>query len=107
MGLVALEDILEEIVGEFTSSMIDQEDYITREADGSYVILGNASIRDVNKALDWSLPTEGPRTVSGLILEVLESFPDGNVGLVIGEHSLETLKLDSNVIQSVRAAQHH
>jgi Mg2+/Co2+ transporter CorB len=106
MGLVALEDILEEIVGEFTSSMIDQEDYITREADGSYVILGNASIRDVNKALDWSLPTEGPRTVSGLILEVLESFPDGNVSLVIGEHSLETLKLDSNVIQAVRAAQH-
>ena len=103
MGLVALEDILEEIVGEFTSSLIDQDDYITAERDGSYTILGNASIRDVNKALDWTLPTEGPRTISGLILEVLEAFPEGNTSLALGEHCLEILSLDSNVIQAVRA----
>ena len=103
MGLVALEDILEEIVGEFTSSLIDQDDYITAERDGSYTILGNASIRDVNKALNWTLPTEGPRTISGLILEVLESFPEGNTSLALGEHCLEILSLDSNVIQAVRA----
>jgi Mg2+/Co2+ transporter CorB len=103
MGLVALEDILEEIVGEFTSSLIDQDDYITAERDGSYTILGNASIRDVNKALNWTLPTEGPRTISGLILEVLEAFPEGNTSLALGEHCLEILSLDSNVIQAVRA----
>jgi len=103
MGLVALEDILEEIVGEFTSSLIDQDDYITAERDGSYTILGNASIRDVNKALNWTLPTEGPRTISGLILEVLEAFPEGNTSLALEEHCLEILSLDSNVIQAVRA----
>ncbi len=103
MGLVALEDILEEIVGEFTSSLIAQDDYITPEADGSYLILGNASIRDVNKALDWSLPTEGPRTISGLMLEILESFPDANACMAIDQHRLEIVNLDSKVIQSVRA----
>lgn len=103
MGLVALEDILEEIVGEFTSSLIAQDDYITPEPDGTFLILGNASIRDVNKALDWSLPTEGPRTISGLMLEILESFPDANVSMAIGEHRLEIVSLDSKVIQSVKA----
>jgi Mg2+/Co2+ transporter CorB len=103
MGLVALEDILEEIVGEFTSSLIAQDDYITPEPDGTFLILGNASIRDVNKALDWSLPTEGPRTISGLMLEILESFPDANASMAIGEHRLEIVSLDSKVIQSVKA----
>ena len=90
-------------MGEFTSSLIAQDDYITPEPDGTFLILGNASIRDVNKALDWSLPTEGPRTISGLMLEILESFPDANVSMAIGEHRLEIVSLDSKVIQSVKA----
>jgi Mg2+/Co2+ transporter CorB len=103
MGLVALEDILEEIVGEFTSNLADSGDMIFPQRDGSYIISGAASIREVNKSLDWSLPTDGPRTLSGLILEYLEGFPDANAGLSIGDYRLEILELEGNVVQAVRA----
>ena len=73
------------------------------QRDGSYVIDGTENIRDINKSLDWSLPTDGPKTLSGLILEHLESFPDGQAGLTIGNYRLEILALEGNVVQSVRA----
>lgn len=104
MGIVALEDILEEIVGEFTSKMTDGSDSIFTQRDGSYIIAGNANLRDVNKALNWDLPTDGPKTLSGLVLEYLESFPDGNAGLVIAGYRLEILELQGNVVQSVRVS---
>ena len=102
MGLVALEDILEEIVGEFTSNLAEAMGNIFPQQDGSFIISGTATIREVNKALEWDLPTDGPKTLSGLILESLESFPDANVGLTIGDYNLEILELRSNVVQSVR-----
>ncbi len=104
MGLVALEDILEEIVGEFTSNLVDTADTIFPQRDGSYIITGNANIREINKSLDWELPTDGPKTLSGLILEYLESFPDGNAGLAIDGYRLEILELQGNVVQAVRAS---
>ncbi|TXS91674.1 HlyC/CorC family transporter [Parahaliea aestuarii] len=104
MGLVALEDILEEIVGEFTSNLVDTADTIFPQRDGSYIITGNANIREINKSLDWELPTDGPKTLSGLILEYLESFPDGNAGLAIDDYRLEILELQGNVVQAVRAS---
>ena len=103
LGLVALEDILEEIVGEFTSNLAETEDNIFAQRDGSYIIAGTATIREVNKSLQWTLPTDGPKTLSGLILEYLESFPDGNAGLAIGDYRLEILELEGNVVQAVRA----
>jgi Mg2+/Co2+ transporter CorB len=103
LGLVALEDILEEIVGEFTSNLAETEDNIFPQRDGSYIISGTESIRDINKSLGWSLPTDGPKTLSGLILEYLESFPDGNAGLAIGGYRLEILELEGNVVRAVRA----
>ena len=102
MGLVALEDILEEIVGEFTSNLSETEDNIFPQRDGSYIITGTANVRDINKALEWDLPTAGPKTLSGLVLENLESFPDGNTCLVIGNYRLEILELKGTVIQAVR-----
>jgi Mg2+/Co2+ transporter CorB len=102
-GLVALEDILEEIVGEFTSNLAETEDNIFPQRDGSYIIAGTATIREINKSLDWTLPTDGPKTLSGLMLEYLESFPDGNAGLSIGQYRLEILELKGNVVQSARA----
>lgn len=102
LGLVALEDILEEIVGEFTSNLVDSADNIFTQRDGSFIIAGTASIRDVNKSLQWTLPTDGPKTISGLVLETLESFPDANAGLTIGPYRLEILELERNVVQSVR-----
>jgi Mg2+/Co2+ transporter CorB len=104
MGLVALADILEEIVGEFTSSMNDAEVDVLPQEDGSYIITGTASIRDINRHLQWQLPTSGPKTLSGLILEYLESFPDGNAGLSIGSYRIEILELGGNVVRSARIA---
>jgi Mg2+/Co2+ transporter CorB len=103
MGLVALADILEEIVGEFTSNLSDADDEIFPQRDGSYLISGNSSVRDINRNLNWELPTDGPKTLSGLVLEYLESFPDGSVGLAVGSYRLEILELGGNVVRTVRA----
>ncbi|MEO0438912.1 MAG: HlyC/CorC family transporter [Pseudomonadota bacterium] len=102
IGLVAVADILEEIVGEFTSNLNDHADEIYPQRDGSFVIDGGASVRDVNKTLKWELPTQGPKTVSGMVLEYLESFPDGNAGLQIGNYRLEILELEGNVVRAIR-----
>ncbi|MEP5763073.1 MAG: HlyC/CorC family transporter [Halieaceae bacterium] len=103
MGLVALEDILEEIVGEFTSNLAEAIEDIYPQQDGSYIINGSATVREINKTLDWMLPTDGPKTLNGLLLEYLEGFPDGNAGLQIDDYCLEILDLQDNVIQSVLA----
>ena len=103
MGLVTLEDILEEIVGEFTSNLAEAIEDIYPQKDGSYIINGTANVREINKSLGWELPTEGPKTLNGLLLEYLESFPDGNAGIRIGDYSMEILDLQDNVIQAVRA----
>jgi len=103
MGLVALEDILEEIVGEFTSNLAETVDNIYPQRDGSFIINGSSTIREINKSLSWALPTDGPKTLSGMMLEHLESFPDAKVGLVIGSYRLEVLELQDNVVQAVRA----
>jgi Mg2+/Co2+ transporter CorB len=102
-GLVALEDILEEIVGEFTSNLAEMTASIFPQRDGSYVIDGTASNREINKSLNWALPTDGPKTLSGLMLEHLESFPDAPAGLTIGSYRLEILALQDNIVKSVRA----
>jgi Mg2+/Co2+ transporter CorB len=105
MGLVALEDILEEIVGEFTSNLAESVENIYPQRDGSFIISGSATIREINKTLQWQLPTDGPKTLSGMMLEHLESFPDARVGLKIEKWRLEILELQGNVIQAVRARQ--
>ena len=102
-GLVTLEDILEEIVGDFTSNIADQVKDIQAEKDGSFTIDGTATIRDINKTLDWELPTDGPKTLNGLLLERLESFPDATVGISIEPYSFEILELKDNIAKSVRA----
>ena len=102
-GVVALGDILEEIVGDFTSNMAEATESILLERDGSYTIDGTENIRDINKTLGWSLPKDGPKTLSGLILEYLESFPAAPAGLTIGNYRLEILELEGNVVRSVRA----
>lgn len=102
-GLIALEDILEEIVGEFTSNLVTESEDIVEQTDGSYVIDGSAAIREINRALDWKLPTDGPKTLSGLVLENLEAFPEGQVGLRLGDYYFETLDVQGNIVKYVRA----
>jgi Mg2+/Co2+ transporter CorB len=101
-GIVALEDILEEIVGEFTTDFAAHMPEIHPQKDGSYLIDGTALIRDVNRALGWHLPTEGPRTLNGLILEHLEFIPEANLCIRIGDYLIETLQIKDNMITNVR-----
>ena len=104
-GLVTLEDILEEIVGEFTTDVAGLDQEIHPQDDGSQLIDGTATIRDINKALGWQLPTDGPKTLNGVILEHLESFPDGPVCLQIGNVRMEILEVRDNLITAARCWQ--
>lgn len=103
-GLVTLEDILEEIVGEFTSNLDTDAQEIVAQDDGSYIIDGAAGIREINRALDWKLPVDGPKTLSGLLLEHLEGFPDGQVGLRVGNYKFETETVQGNIVKRVHAS---
>jgi Mg2+/Co2+ transporter CorB len=104
-GLVTLEDILEEIVGEFTTDVAGQDQEIQRLDDGSHIIDGTANIRDINRLLGWQLPTDGPKTLNGLILEHLEAFPDGPACLQIGTTRMEILEVRDNLITAARCWQ--
>lgn len=105
-GLVTLEDILEEIVGEFTTDMAGLHQEVHQQEDGSYVIEGTANIREINKSLGWQLPTDGPKTLNGLILEHLESFPDGPTSLQVSNIRMEILQIKDKLITSARCWQH-
>lgn len=98
-GLVTLEDILEEIVGEFTTDVAEDEE-VHQQDDGTHMIEGTASIREINKRLGWQLPTDGPKTLNGLILEHLESFPEGPTCLQIGTVRMEIVEIRDNLITS-------
>ncbi len=101
-GLVTLEDILEEIVGDFTSAPGALHQDIHRDADGSFVINGAISIRVLNRTLGWDLPTDGPRTLNGLILEYLETIPQPGTGLKLGNLSVEILQTAENSVKTAR-----
>lgn len=102
VGLVTLEDIFREIVGEFTADTIDEDKDIHPQQDGSYLINGTANIREINRNNHWHLPTEGPKTINGLILEVLESIPDPGVSLRIEDYVIEVVQTAGNTIKTVR-----
>ena len=72
------------------------------QEDGSFIINGSASIRDLNKTLGWTLPTEGPKTLNGLIMESLESIPDASVSFKIDSFYIETLQTKDNIIKTAR-----
>jgi len=101
-GLVTLEDILEEIVGEFTSDPGTLHKDIHRDSDGSYVINGAINVRVLNRTLGWKLPTDGPRTLNGLILEYLEEIPEPGTSLTLGGLSVEILQAVDNAVKTAR-----
>ncbi len=105
IGIVTLEDILEEIVGDFSNQDTLRSPDIHPQEDGTQVIDGAAYIREINKALDWHLPCDGPKTLNGLVTEALESIPDSAVCLKIGPYRLEILQSSENRVKSVRAWQ--
>ena len=102
-GLVTLADILEEIVGDFTTTNephASQE--IHKQIDNSYIIEGSLGIRDINKEMGWALPTDGPRTLNGLILEHLEEIPDANISTRIHGYPMEVLEVENNMVKLVK-----
>jgi len=103
LGIVTLEDILEEIVGEFESEHSLDNPHIHPQADGRLVIEGAASIRELNKSLGWHLPCDGPKTLNGLVTEALETIPESAVCLKIGRYRLEILETEDNRVSRVLA----
>jgi Mg2+/Co2+ transporter CorB len=102
-GIVTLEDILEEIVGEFTTDTATQmHKDVHREADGSYVVNATATIRALNRAMHWKLPTDGPKTLNGLVIEHLQAIPEAGTALRIGDYAIEVMQTSDNVAKTVR-----
>ena len=102
-GLVTLEDILEEIVGEFTTdpaTMMHKD--VHREADGSFVANASTNVRALNRSMRWNLPTDGPKTLNGLIVEFLETIPEPGTTLKLADYMLEVLQTGDNAIKTVR-----
>lgn len=101
-GIVTLEDILEEIVGEFTTAPLSEDQDIVRDGENSFLVSGGANIRDLNRVMNWNLPTDGPKTLNGLILEYLETIPQPGVTLKIEGYPIEIVETTENRVKSAR-----
>lgn len=101
-GMVTLEDILEEIVGEFTTdpSMVTKD--IHPQKDGSFLIDGGTNIRDLNKVLHWTLPVDGPKTLNGLLTEHLEHIPESGTSIKIADHPIEIIQMQGNMVKTAK-----
>ncbi len=101
-GLVSIQDIIEEIVGEFAIDIDDVARLVQRQEDGSYLVDGRISLRDLNRLTDWELPIEGPKTLSGLVIEHLEMIPTSGMALRLVGYPMEVIKVSGNTIRLVK-----
>ncbi len=101
-GLVTLEGILEEIVGEFTTDVATASPEIHPQADGTYLIDGAAYIREINRAMGWQLPTDGPKTFNGMIIEYLESIPEAGTSVRIAGYPIDIVQTTGSAIKTIR-----
>ncbi len=101
-GLITIEDILREIVGEFDTDAAPSDLGITRESDTSYIVDASANIRQLNRLMGWHLPTDGPKTLNGLIVEQLETIPASGTGLTVAQYPIEILSTTEHGIKQVR-----
>ena len=101
-GLLTLEDILEEIVGEFDNDPRAAPSEIRPQPDGSFIVDGTAQVRNLNRSLNWSLPSEGPKTLNGIVVEHFESFPPQGAVFTFNGHPITVLAVEDNMVQQVR-----
>lgn len=98
-GLVTLDDLLQEIVGELIT---DVNSAARLQEDGSYLVDANITIRELNRITQWSLPTEGPKTLNGLIIELVETIPESGTRIDLHGYPIEIMKRDKNAVKLVR-----
>ena len=101
-GLVTLEDLLEEIVGEFTTDPADHSPDVHPQDDGTFLLDGASNVRELNRTMRWELPTDGPKTLNGLVLEHLESIPEPGTSLLIAGYPVEIIQASSNAVKTAR-----
>lgn len=101
-GLVTLDDILEEIVGEFTTDPSTSSKDIHPQEDGSFLVDGSANIRELNRIMQWELPTDGPKTLNGMITEYLETIPEAGTSLLLEGYPIDIVQTGSNTVKTVR-----
>jgi len=101
-GLVTMADLLEEIVGEFATDPADGIADVQPQDDGSFLVDGSASLRDLVKTMHWDLPTDGPKTLNGLIVECLESIPVTGTTLLIAGYPVEVVQIQENAVKTAR-----
>ncbi|MDP3742784.1 MAG: CNNM domain-containing protein [Methylotenera sp.] len=101
-GLVTLEDILEEVIGDFTTQSPSRLGSYHQEVDGSWLVDGSSTLRDLNKKLNLMLPIDGPRTLNGLILEHFEDIPESSTSFKVGTHVLEIVQTQDRIVKSVK-----
>jgi len=102
LGLVTMKDILEEIVGEFTSQAIGSAAHFHKEADGSVIADGTCSLRVLNRKAGFDFPLEGPKTINGLLLERLEDIPDAGTRITVSNYPIEILQVQDRMVRVVR-----
>lgn len=100
LGLVTLEDILEEIVGQFTTDLVTTTEEVISQKDGSFIVEGSANVRELNRNLEWELPTDGPKTLNGIITEYLETIPKAGICLRIAGYPIEILNVEGNTVKT-------
>jgi len=101
-GLVTTEDILREIVGEFDRAASPSDVGIIQALDDSFIIDGSANVRQLNRLMNWSLPTDGPKTLNGLIVEELETIPEPGTRVNLASYPIEIIETSEHTIRSVR-----
>ncbi len=101
-GLITLEDILEEVIGDFTTQSPSRIGSYRQDEDGGWLVDGSSSLRDINKKLQLSLPTDGPRTLNGLVIEYFEDIPEPNTSFRMGVHTLEIVQTQDRIVKIVK-----
>jgi len=107
LGLVTLEDLLEEIVGEFTTDPADTLPDVQPQEDGSFLVDGSANIKELVRNMNWELPTNGPKTLNGLIIEYLEDIPETGTSLLLAGYPLDIIQIKGNAVKTVRFYPQH